>query len=72
MMTKNKFEIDKDSYGRGAKLNMVSMDQMSNEQILEEVPLEELQRTMGRLRKWSSPKNHIFGILVKYKDVLTN
>ena len=56
----------------GAKLNLVFMDQMENEQIVVVVQLEQLQGTHGKARKDGPPPNHICGMLVRYKDVFTN
>jgi hypothetical protein len=39
-----------------AKLNLVSMDQMNNGQIVEGVPLEELKRTHGEDRQMGLPQ----------------
>ena len=55
-----------------AKWNLVSMDQMKNEQIVVVARLEWLQLTHGEARKDGPPLNHICGMLVRYKDILTN
>jgi hypothetical protein len=55
-----------------AKWNLVSMDQMKNEQIVVVARLEWLQLTHGEARKDRPPLNHICGMLVRYKDILTN
>jgi hypothetical protein len=55
----------------GTKLNLVSMDQMTNEHIVVVVQLEKLKQTHGEARKDEPPPNHIRGILVRSKDVLT-
>jgi hypothetical protein len=44
-----------------AKLNLVSMDQMNNEQIMEVISLEQIQRTNGEARKDAPSPNHIEG-----------
>jgi hypothetical protein len=56
----------------GAKLNLVSMDQMTNEHIVVVVRLEQLQWTHEEARKDGPPPSHIRGMLARYKDVLTN
>ena len=52
-----------------AKLNLVSMDQMKNYQIMVTIRLEQLQGTHGEARKDRPSQNHICGW---HKDVLTN
>ena len=44
----------------GARLNLVSMYQMKSEQIMEMIPLEQLQGTHGEARKDGPPPNHIW------------
>jgi hypothetical protein len=58
----------------GTKLNLVSMDQMTNEHIVIVVQLEKLKQTHGEARKDGPPppQNHIRGMLARYKDILTN
>jgi hypothetical protein len=56
----------------GAKFNLVSMNQMTNEHIVVVVQLEQLQCTHGEARKDGPPPNHIRGILTRSKDVITN
>ena len=56
----------------GTKLNLVSMDQMTNEHIVVVVQLEKLKQTHGEVRKDGPLPNYIRGMLVKSKDVLTN
>jgi hypothetical protein len=56
----------------GAKLNFVSIDQMTIEHIVVVVQLEKLKQTHGEARKDRSPPNHMRGILVRSRDVLTN
>ena len=56
----------------GTKLNLVSMDQMINKHIVVVVQLGKLKQTRGVARKDGPPPNHICGILVRSKDVLTN
>ena len=56
----------------GVKLNLVSTDQMENEQIMVVVRLHQLQRSHGEARKDGSSPNYIRGVLARYKDVLTN
>jgi hypothetical protein len=56
----------------GTKLNLVSMDQMTNEHIVVVVQLEKLKQTDGEAKKYGPPPNHIHGMLVRSKDVLTN
>jgi hypothetical protein len=51
----------------GAKLNLVSLDQM-----MVVVRLEQFQWTHGEARKDGPPPNHICGMLARYKDVLAN
>ena len=55
-----------------AKLNLVSMDQMTNEHVVVMVQMEKLKQTHGEARKDEPPPNHIRGMLVRSKDVLTN
>jgi len=55
-----------------AKWNLVSMDHMKNAQIVVVTQLEWLQLTHGDARKDGPPLNHICGMLVRYKDILTN
>ena len=54
------------------KLNLVSMDPKMNEQIVEVVSLEQLQRTHGKAKKDGPPQKHICGVLVRYNEVFTN
>jgi hypothetical protein len=56
----------------GAKLNLVSRDEMTNEHIVVVGWLEQLQWTYGEARKDVPPPNHIRGMLARYKDILTN
>jgi hypothetical protein len=56
----------------GTKLNLVSMDQMTNEHIVVVVQLEKLKQTHREARKAGPPPNHIRGMLVRSKDVLAN
>jgi len=53
-------------------VNLVSMDQMTNEHIVVVVQLEKLKQTYGEARKDGPPPNHIRGMLVRSKNVLTN
>jgi hypothetical protein len=55
-----------------AKLNLVSIDQVTNEHIVVEVQLEKLKQTHGEARKDGPPPNHTRGMLVRSKDVLIN
>jgi hypothetical protein len=48
----------------GTKLNLVSMDQMTNEHIVVVVQLEKLKQTHGEARKDGPPPKHIRGMLV--------
>ena len=45
---------------------------MGTEQIVEVVSLEQLEETHGEARKDGPPPNHSCGMLVRYKDELTN
>ncbi len=56
----------------GTKLNLVLIDQMTNEHIVVVVRLEQLQWTHGEARKDGPPPNYIRGMLARYKDVLAN
>jgi hypothetical protein len=56
----------------GTKLNLVSMDQMTNEHTVVVVQLKKLKQTHGEARKDGSPPNHIRGMLVRSMDVFTN
>jgi hypothetical protein len=53
-------------------LNLVSMDQITNEHIVVVVQLEKLKQTHGEARKDGPPPNHIRGMLVRSKDVRTH
>jgi hypothetical protein len=48
------------------------MDQMTNEHIVVVAQLEKLKQTHWEARKDGPPPNHIRGMLVRSKDVLTN
>ena len=48
------------------------MDQMTNEHVVVVVQMEKLEKTYGEARKDGPPPNHIYGMLVRSKDVLTN
>jgi hypothetical protein len=56
----------------GTKLNLVSMDQMTNEHIVTVGWLEQLQWTYGEARQDGPLLNHICGMLAGYKDVLAD
>ena len=57
---------------RGCKLNLVSMEQMQDEQLVEVVQMEQMEGTRGEARKDGPLPKHIRKVLGKYKDVLTN
>ena len=57
---------------RRSKLNLVSIDQIKNEQIMAVARLKQCQGTHGKARKCGHLPKHIQGVLVGYKDVLTN
>jgi hypothetical protein len=56
----------------GAKLSLVSMDQMTSEHIVVVVQLVYSNKLLGRLGKMDLPPNHICGMLAIYKIILTN
>ena len=58
--------------GGGGKLNLVSIDQMTNEPMVVVVRMEQLQRTHEEAKTNGPPSKHICKVLVRYKDVLTN
>ena len=56
----------------GGKLNLVSIDQMTNKQMVVVVRMEQLQRTHEEAKTNGPPPKHICKVLGRYKDVLTN
>lgn len=73
MMAKQKLnlKLTKTPLVRGAKLNLVSMDQIKNKQLMVVVWFEQLQRTHGEANRNGRLPNHICGVLARYKDVAT-
>ena len=56
----------------GGKLNLVSMEQMQDEQLVVWVRMEQMEETQGEAKKDEPLPRHIREVLGKYKDVLTN
>jgi hypothetical protein len=56
----------------GCKLNLVSIDLMSNVQMVVVVRMEQHQRTHEEAKTDGPPPKHIHDVLGRYKDVLTN
>ena len=56
----------------GGKLNLVSMEQMQDKQLVVVVRMEQMKGTRGEARKDGTLPRHIHEVLGKYKDVLTN
>jgi hypothetical protein len=56
----------------GGKLNLVSIDRMSNEQMVVVVRKEQHQRTHEKAKTDGLPPKHIRDVLGRYKDVLIN
>jgi hypothetical protein len=56
----------------GGKLNLVSLDRMSNVQMVVVVRMEQHQRTHEEAKTDGPPPKHIRDVLRRYKDVLTN
>lgn len=58
--------------GEGGKFNLVSIDQMNNEQMVVVVQMEQLQGTHGEARNDGPPAKHVREVLGRYKDVFRN
>jgi hypothetical protein len=56
----------------GGKLNLVSIDRVSNVQMVVVVRMEQHQRTHKEAKTDGPPPKHIRDVLGRYKDVLTN
>lgn len=56
----------------GCTLNLVSMDQINNEQMLDVVQMEQLQQTHGESKNDGPLLNHTHEVLARYKNVYTN
>ena len=56
----------------GGKLNLVSINHMTNEQMVVVVQMKQLQRTHEEAKTEGHPPKHIREVLGRYKDVLTN
>ena len=56
----------------GGKLNLASIEQMQDEQLVVVVRMEQMEGTRGEARNDGPLSRHIREVLGKYKDVLTN
>ena len=65
-------QLTRTPMARGDKLNLVSMEQMQDEQLVVVVQMEQMEGTREKARNDGPLSRQICKVLGKYKDVLTN